>query len=179
MQHILYVSVDVLVYQTMYVLIRLASTSYYKLIVNQSRVWVLCHLSALSKKPAFTQHPCWYYLFIFILQKQMKSHTSPNSVTTAAYQIMLALLRYILSWGQKDLVSHLGLTSRRACPAFFHVGTNKMLIHLPWIWMADESGPKSPKPLQLLQSLAASSLDDSAWSSTHTFFTVWGQPKRT
>lgn len=147
-------SLDVLEYQTMYVLIRLASISYYKLIMNQSRVCIFCHLSAFSKKPGITQHPHWYYLLIFILQKQIKLHASPNSVTTAAYQIVLALLRYALSWGQKDLVSHLGLTSRGACSALSYVGTKKMLIHLPWIWTADESGPKSPKLLQLLQSFS-------------------------
>lgn len=36
--HILYLCVDVLVYQTMYIFIRLASISHYKQIMNQSQV---------------------------------------------------------------------------------------------------------------------------------------------
>lgn len=150
--YILYVCVDVLVYHTMCIFIRLASISHYKQIMNQSRVWIFCCLSAFFKKPGITQHPYAYYLFICILQRQIKSHVSPNSVMTAAYQIVLALLRYILPWGQKDLVSHLGLTFTGACPALSHIGLPKVLI-LPWIWAPDESGPKSPGLLQIFQPL--------------------------
>lgn len=42
--------------------------------------------------------------------------------------------------------------------------------------MADKSGPKSPRLLQILQPLVASSLDD---CSMCICFGKWGQPKRT
>lgn len=154
MSPILYVCVYVFVY----VCIWQTSISLYKMTVYQSREQIFCHLSAVSRKPGIIQYPYWYYLSIFILKKKVKS---PNSITSA-YQIILALLRYTFwcAQGQKDSASHLGLPSRGACPAFFHVGAEKTRIHLPWICTADEPSPKSPKLLQLPQSLAASSFDD-------------------